>query len=135
LLASTDRFRVSQDQRNTARAMVRYQIAPRFWTAWTASYNSGLPAEITQPIPLLISEYGSAVVQKVNFDRESVNPSFSVDASFGAEIWHREKRSVTMQADALNLTNRLNIINFAGLLSGTAIAPPRSFGLRLRVEF
>jgi hypothetical protein len=53
----------------------------------------------------------------------------------GAELWHREKRSVTAQADLMNLTNRLNVINFAGLLSGTAIGPPRSIGFRLRTEF
>jgi hypothetical protein len=42
---------------------------------------------------------------------------------------------VTVQADVLNLADRLNVINFAGLFSGTAIAPPRSFGVRLRTEF
>ena len=39
------------------------------------------------------------------------------------------------QADVMNLTDRLNVINFAGLFSGTAIAAPRSFGLRLTGEF
>jgi len=27
------------------------------------------------------------------------------------------------------------VINFAGLFSGTALAPPRTFGLRAQVEF
>ena len=35
----------------------------------------------------------------------------------------------------VNLTNRLNVINFAGLFSGTAFAPPRTFGVRAQVEF
>jgi enoyl-[acyl-carrier-protein] reductase (NADH) len=35
----------------------------------------------------------------------------------------------------LNVTNRLNVINFAGLFSGTAIAPPRSFAIRLHADF
>jgi hypothetical protein len=60
---------------------------------------------------------------------------FSLDASFGLGIWQKEKRSATLQFDCLNLTNRLNVINFAGFLSGTAIGPPRSFGARLRFEF
>jgi outer membrane receptor for Fe3+-dicitrate len=64
-----------------------------------------------------------------------VKPSFSLDASVGADLWRREKRSVSVQADVLNLTNQLNVINFAGLFSGTDIAPPRSFGIRLRTEF
>jgi hypothetical protein len=135
LLASNDHFPISQDQRNTARALARYQIAKRVWTSWSANWNSGLPAEIEQPYSFLISQYGAAIVQKVNFERNRVNPSFSLDASIGADLWRHEKRSVSMQANVLNLTDRLNVINFAGLFSGTAIAPPRSFGLRLRMDW
>jgi outer membrane receptor for Fe3+-dicitrate len=75
------------------------------------------------------------VVNKINFTRGRVNPSFSVDASVGIDLWRHERRSLTFQADVLNLTDRLNVINFAGFLSGTAIAPPRSAGARLRAEF
>jgi hypothetical protein len=136
LLHSTDRFPVSQDQRNTARASLRYQIAPRLWTSWSASYNSGLPVDsLGQSLDFLAAQYGAAVVGQVNFDRGRVRPAFSLDASIGAELWRKEKRSISAQASVLNLADRLNVINFAGLLSGTAIAPPRSFGLRLRAEF
>ena len=84
---------------------------------------------------MLMAQYGAQVVSKANFDRGRVSPSFSLDASFGLELWHRERRSVTAQADLMNLTNRLNLINFASLLSGTAVGPPRSIGFRLRTEF
>ena len=40
-----------------------------------------------------------------------------------------------MQADLFNVFDRLNVINFAGLLSGTAIAPRRSFAMRLQASF
>lgn len=136
LLLSRDRFPVSQDQRNTVRAAARYQITPRLWTAWSASYNSGLPVErLDQNIAFLSAQYGAAVVGRVNFNRNRVLPSRSLDASVGATLWTRDKRSVSVQADVLNLTDRLNVINFAGLLSGTALGPPRSFGVRLRTEF
>ena len=137
LLTAVDRFPVSQDQRNVARGMVRAQILPRLWTSWRATYNSGLPTEIdsSQTVDFLVAQYGPAVVEKVNFDRGRVNPTFSLDASVGVKLWQSEKKSVTFQGDLLNLTNRLNVIDFAGFLSGTAIAPPRSFGLRLRAEF
>ena len=135
-LQSNQHFPASQDQRNTARAMVRYQISPRLWTSWSGSYNSGLPVDSpAQSLDMLVSQYGQAVVDRVNFDAGRVRPSFSLDASFGADLWRRDKRSLSAQASVLNLTDRLNVINFAGLLSGTAIAPPRSFGLRLRAEF
>ena len=40
-----------------------------------------------------------------------------------------------LQADIQNLNNRLNVIDFAGLFSGNAIAPPRSYTLRLTTNF
>jgi len=40
-----------------------------------------------------------------------------------------------LQADLQNLNNRLNVINFAELFSGTGIAPPRSYALRLVGKF
>jgi hypothetical protein len=40
-----------------------------------------------------------------------------------------------LQADVLNLNNRLNLIDFAGLFSGNSIAPPRSYSLRLTMDF
>jgi len=42
---------------------------------------------------------------------------------------------VRLYADARNLTNRFGVINFAGLFSGTAVAPPRGFGLRIAAQF
>ena len=56
-------------------------------------------------------------------------------ASVGADLWVRDKRSLRLQADAINLTDRLNVINFAGLLSGTALAAPRSLAVRLQTEW
>jgi outer membrane receptor for Fe3+-dicitrate len=86
-------------------------------------------------VACLLAQYGPNVVAHVNMDRGRVTPSFSMDASVGVELWRHEKRSVTVQADVLNVTNRFNMINFAGLLSGTAIAPPRGAAIRLRTEF
>ena len=103
----------------------------------SAGYTSGLPVE-GDNLPsndLLVAQFGERIVHSVNFDRGRVHPNFSVDASVGAGLWRREKRTVTLQADCFNLTGRLNVINFAGLLSGTAIAQPRSFSIRLRADF
>ena len=46
-----------------------------------------------------------------------------------------QRRQVNLQVQGSNLTNRLNVINFASLFSGTAVATPRSFGLRLKTSF
>jgi hypothetical protein len=40
-----------------------------------------------------------------------------------------------LQADIQNLNNRLNVLDFGGLFSGNAIAPPRSYALRLQTSF
>ena len=42
---------------------------------------------------------------------------------------------VRLQADGENLNNRLNLLDFGGLFSGNAIAPPRSYSLRLAANF
>jgi hypothetical protein len=40
-----------------------------------------------------------------------------------------------LQFDATNLTNRLNLINFAGLFSDSSVAPPRGYAVRLQLAF
>jgi hypothetical protein len=42
---------------------------------------------------------------------------------------------MSLQADGHDLNNRLNVIDFAGLFSGNAIAPQRSYTLRLQSRF
>jgi hypothetical protein len=133
---ATGSFPVTQDQRNTARGRVRYQVHPRLWIATIAQYGSGLPSEADgSDVPSLIQQYGQQIIDKVNFSASRVRPNLSFDASLGVEAWKRESRKVTFQVSGQNLTDRLNVINFAGLFSGTAIAPPRSVNARLRYEF
>jgi outer membrane cobalamin receptor len=130
-------FPISQDQRNTARARLRYQIRPRLWAATSAAYGSGLPVEIegSPDIPALVSQYGPRIIDRVNFSAGRVRPNFSLNASLGSDLWKQDKRTLRLQVAGENLTNRLNVINFAGLFSGTAIAAPRSGNVRLQYEF
>jgi len=62
-------------------------------------------------------------------------PNFSFDVAAGAEIYHKEARSATLQIQVANLANRLNVINFASLFSGTALGEPRSASASLRLTF
>ena len=129
------RFWVSQDQRNTVRTRFRYQISPRFWAALGADYGSGLPVDFDGTYEQALAEYGQQVLNRVNLERGRVRPSLSVDASFGAYLWQKDNVAMRIQVDTQNLNNRLNLIDFAGLFSGNAIAPPRSFAIRLRTDF
>lgn len=136
-VSSNEDFALSQDQRHTVRARVRTEAGPRVWLAGSLKFDSGLPVEIEGAIDedLQIRQYGQDVVARVDFDRGRVKPSFGVDASMGIRLASRANGGVTLQLDVANLTNRLNLINFAGLLSGTAVAPRRTAAIRLRAQF
>jgi hypothetical protein len=131
----TGRFWDSQDQRNTVRTRVRYEFTKRLWGGVGGEYGSGLPFEFSGDEALALALYGPAVVSRVNFDKGRVRPSLSIDASLGAELWKTDKLNVRVQFDATNLNNRLNVIDFAGLFSGNAIGPPRSYAVRLQTSF
>lgn len=134
-LANTGRFPVSQDQRNTVSARFRYQVVPRAWVALGGSYGSGLPTEFDGTIQDAVQQFGQQIVDRVNLDRGRVKPSLSLGVSVGAELVRKEHLLMRLQADVQNFNNRLNVINFAGLFSGTGIAPPRSYDVRLGIEF
>ncbi len=131
----TGRFWVSQDQRNTVRTRFRYDFTDRVWGAVGAEYGSGLPFEFSGTEEDAAASYSQQVLDRVNFDKGRVKPSLSIDASLGAEIYRTEKLKVRLQADATNLNNRLNVIDFGGLFSGNAIGPARSWFLRLTTNF
>ena len=131
------KFPISQDQRNTVRARVRFQAVPRLWFAASAGYGSGLPVNLDQPIDYndALAQYGAAILNRVNFAAGRVRPNFSLDAAAGATLFHKEAKDISMQLEANNLTNRVNVLNFASLFSGTAVGPPRSVSARLKLAF
>jgi hypothetical protein len=131
----TGHFPVSQDQRNTLRTRFRYQLTRRLWTAAGLEYGSGLPFEFTGTYQEALAEYGQQVISRLNFDRGRILPLLAVNASLGMEVYKSDKLNLQFQADGTNLNNRLNVIDFAGLFSGNAIDPGRSFGLRLTAGF
>jgi hypothetical protein len=131
----TGHFPDSQDQRNTARARIRYQLTSRVWLAASSEYGSGLPFDFSGNINLAPAEYGQQVLDRINVAAGRIKPTFSFDLSAGADLYKKEKRTLHLQADAENLNNRLNVLDFAGLFSASAIAPPRSYFLRLATTF
>lgn len=134
-LANTGRFPVSQDQRNTISTRFRYQLTRRLWTAFGGSYGSGLPTEFEGSKQDAIDQFGQEIVDRVNFDLGRVRPSLALNFSAGADLVKRDNFSMRLQGDIGNLNDRVNVINFAGLFSGTGVAPPRSYALRLQTDF
>jgi hypothetical protein len=127
-------FPISQDQRHTLRGRVRLAL-PRAWVAVSITYNSGLPFEEADSPEESLEQYGPRTVSRVDFESGRVRPSGSVDLAGGLTIAEGGRRSLRLYADVRNATNRFDVINFAGLFSGTALAPPRSVGMRLTASF
>jgi hypothetical protein len=94
-----------------------------------------LPADTTADPTFLLAQFGPEILSRVNLDRGRVRPNFSLDLAAGAELYHSEQRSAEFQIQTANLTDRLNVINFASVFSGTAVAPPRSISARLKLTF
>ena len=129
-------FPITQDQRNSFRGRVRVQARRRVWFALESDYNSGLPVDLNvADMAFLTQQYGAAILSKVNFDRGRVRPSASFDASAGVSLYQVDRRSMRLQGDVFNLFDRLNVIDFTGVLSGTALQARRNFAVRLNASF
>lgn len=135
-LTDRSKFAVSQDQRNTARVRLRFQAPRRVWLAAGGEYGSGLPADTNDTdLNLLTTQYGAPIVNRVNLQRGRVRSNLSLDAAAGVELYRKEQRTASFQVQAANVNNRVNVINFASVFSGTAVAPPRSASVHLRLTY
>jgi TonB-dependent Receptor Plug Domain len=131
----TGYFPDSQDQRNTVRGRLRYQVKPRFWIAGGVQYDTGLPFDFNGDPQQALQEYGQQVLDRLNFARGRIYPAFQLTASAGAEIYKSDHATTRFQVDGANLTNVLDVIDFGGLFSGNAIGPSRSVAVRLTTSF
>jgi TonB-dependent Receptor Plug Domain len=131
----TGHFPDSQDQRNTVRGRLRYQVTSRFWIAGGIQFNSGLPFEFDGDPATVLAQYGQQVLDRINFARGRIYPAFQVNASAGANVYKSDRLNMQLQVDGQNLNNVLNVIDFGGLFSGNAIGPSRSVAVRLTTNF
>jgi len=132
-IPDTSKFPISQDQRNTARARLRFEATERVWLATSVEFGSGLPADVNEPIDP--TQFDPAILNRVNLAAKRVRPNFSFDAAAGATFYHKEGRDVSFEVEGHNLTDRVNLINFTSLFSGTAVAPPASVSAALKLAF
>jgi hypothetical protein len=131
----TGHFPNTQDQRNTLRGKVRYQVTPRFWVAGGMQYDSGVPFQFDGDPATGLAQYGQAELDRINFQRGRILPAVLVSASAGAQIYKSDRWNLQLQADGQNLNNVLDVLDFGGLFSGNAIGPSRSWMLRLMANF
>jgi hypothetical protein len=134
LLGSEGTFAITQDQRHTLQTRVTYDVTRRAWVGGSLAYGSGLPFEFSGTPAQAQPQYGPRLVDRIDFESGRVRGRLSLDASAGINLGSM-LRGITIQFDVRNLTNRLDVINFAGLFSGTAVAPPRTVAVRVRAGF
>ena len=134
-LPTSGYFADSQDQRNFLRARLRYQVVPRLWMAAGVEFDSGLPFITNYSYAENVALYGQSLVNQLNFNRGRILPHTTENLSIGYDLYQKEKRSLRLQADCNDLTNRLQVLDFGGLLSANAIGPARSVALRLAASF
>jgi len=128
-------FPDTQDQRNTVRGRLQYQVNPRFWIAGGVQYDTGLPFQFGGDPAEALAVYGPQVLARINFARGRIYPSFLVNASAGANVYKSDHMNIQFQVDGQNLSNVLDVLDFGGLFSGNAIGPPRSVAMRLTTNF
>jgi outer membrane cobalamin receptor len=128
---------ITQDQRHTIRGHLRFDVSQRLWAGASVRYGSGLPVELEGDVNLeeLEAQYGAAVLNQVDFESGRVKSNFAIDLGAGLQLWRTDRRRATLRVEVANLTNRLNVINFAGIFSGTALGAPRSAAVRLQFVF
>lgn len=131
----TGHFPASEDQRQTLQTRFDYQLLRRVFVAGGAAYGSGLPFDYDGTSADALQEYGQQVVNRINFARSRVKPTFSAQAFAGVDLYQEGRFHMRMEADGANLNNRLNVFYFDGLFSRNSIGPARNFGLRLITSF
>lgn len=142
-IPTTGFFPISQDQRNTLRGRLSYQVASRLWVAGGVQFDSGLPFQfqcnpsltLSQCIAGEVQTYGQLVVDRVNFAHGRIYPTTLISASAGADVYKSDRLKMNLQIDAQNLKNVVDVIDFNGLFSGNAIGPGRSVMMRLAANF
>ena len=136
LLESHDRFPITQDQRHTLRGRVRYQLVPRAWIAGAVRYDSGLPVEIdgTPDTDFLIQQYGTAIVDRVDFARGRVRPSASIDAAAGVDLFNRGHKAIRLQADASTLPAISTSSTSPGCCRARPSDQPRTAAVRMQIK-
>lgn len=75
------------------------------------------------------------MVEQVDFARQRVRPWTSLDVSAGGVLYRHDGQKLEAEVHVSNLLDRVHVINFASLFSGTSLAPPRSAEVRLRFSF
>ena len=132
----TGHFPDSQDQRNTVRGRLRYQVNRAFGSRAEFNMTRGLPFDFDgDPATRARASTASRFWTASTSHGAASILRFRSTPRRARTFTSRTHVNVNFQVDGQNLTNVLNVIDFGGLFSGNAIGPSRSFALRLTSTF
>lgn len=135
-----EEFVIDHDQRRTAQAAVQYVHRSRGLAAQVVvRHDGGLVTGVSATdVPALSANPDTAsglALLDLTDGVVRVKPRTIVDASFGMDLFRRDRTRAGVQVDALNLTNTRGLYNYLSVFGGTNYVPPRTFNIRFKLDF
>jgi hypothetical protein len=96
---------------------------------------NGVPATLGDPLRSCAGPVTSALLtlpaagtENNDHNPDRVKPRNLFDAAFGTDnLFHAERKKVTLRFTVTNLTNKVALYNFLSTFSGTHFVPPRTY--------
>lgn len=128
------RFIPDQDQRNTGAFGITWRHRRAgLLVGLSGRHESGVPLGLEEDD---IDELRSAPgAELVDFERGRVRPRTIFNLSAGAELLKRDRVTISIQLDVLNLADKLFAYNFGNPFEGTHFGYGRRWSGGLRLEF
>jgi len=135
-----EEFVIDHDQKRTAQGAMQYVNRRRGLVAQLiVRYDGGLVTGVSATdVPLLAANPDTAsglALLDLGGGVVRVKPRMILDASFGIDLFHRDRTRAGVQVDALNLTNTRGLYNYLSVFGGTNYVPPRTFNMRFKLDF
>jgi outer membrane receptor protein involved in Fe transport len=135
-------FSNDHDQRNTGNFRAAYNHKSGWWIAVGGRYDSGTPVELEPGTTREefeargpIEGFSLRLLDAVNFDRLRARPRTVLNFSAGADLVKQDHVTISVQFDALNLSDEVYLYTFESAFSGTRVGAPRTYAARVTFKF
>jgi TonB dependent receptor len=135
----TSIFRIDHDQKVSIQSDVRYYNQKYgWWTAVSARYDSGLvtdfdPAVLNNPDLAFGAQYVRGTDDPLAPFR--IRPRAIFNYSAGIDLLKETHHPINLQFDLLNLTDKKGLYNFLSPFGGTHVIPPRTYSIKVKLNF
>lgn len=137
-LVNSGPFRIDHDQKVSSQFALQYTHAKQgWWLGLMHRYDSGLVTEIESVEEIAENPDLAFGLDFINLDSDPkrVKGRSVWNISAGYELFRKETYKVELQAHLLNLTNERGLYNFLSVFGGTHVIPPRTYAVRVKLNF